>query len=181
MDHSCLFKGYSVYVTIRDCVSNEILFTHQSLNDNIERLESPFRQTVSLQLVKTPVNAKAFRPHSLTHPRDCLRLIADITMFDCYDNAFFNRSGFMWVESHSPNIYYAATLAYSPDAGYINLQFKETPSKTEIRSCSVILSLAKLLQWFDKRFATNQKIPHVSKLLIDYSPREDPLNIFATK
>ena len=178
-----MFKGYAVFVTIRDCISREVLYTYQSLNVDIERLESPFRSTVSFQLVKSPVDTKAFLPHSIQQHRDALRLIADVTIFDCYQNSFFSRSSFLWLESHAPSIYHAATLAYAAvDVGYLNLQFKESPSKTEIRQCSIIMSLSKILGWFDKRFGPNiQKIPHVSKLLIDISPNEDPLNIFSTK
>ena len=137
---------------------------------HIQRVESPIRQLVSMEVMKEPVDV----PFCLHTRSD---LVADILMFDSYHNIFFYRTSFLWVQSHTPSIYSASMLAATGiEPGHLTLEFKSTgPHQSEIRSCVISVSLKRIVDQFAR---TAMKIPEVSQMLLEGVPSEDPLDAF---
>src|SRR3990167_5212292 len=184
-------KDFNIHVTIRDIVTSEELY-RKTCRENFQRVDSPFRQTVAFQLIdKAEFVNKEFIPFHREQYRDSLRLVADVSIFDCNQRVFWARSGFMWFDTiqQIPNnntntiqIYHAAMLSPPPEQGNLAIQFQISPDgRTVIRSLNVSISLSKVTSWFEKYKGI--KIPAISKLLIDInassSPPENPLDIFS--
>ena len=172
------FRDYAIFVTIRDSESGRVLFEHQSLGENVRRVESPYRQTVSLELLKGPVKLSSFiLPTREGMPCDASRLVADLVIFDCFQNVFSCRSAYLWVDSHTPTIYYGSMLAATDEDSYMNIQFRAVnPQTTELRSCSVTIALKKIRDHFKRNGIP--KIPELSQYLVNLAPKEDPMDIF---
>ena len=148
------------------------------MQENITKVESPFRQTVSLQMIKSPVivNKKFLTGNPLVDGPS--HLVADLTIFDPWKNSFYSRSGFLWLDSHTPGVYYGSMLASLSESGYVTIHFKGSSTHTIVHSCLITLTLSKITQWFEKQF-TGHKIPIVSKALVDGCPIEDPFDVFS--
>jgi len=171
-------KDYTICLTIRDIMTKEVLFQLQRNKQNCDRVDSPFRQTVAIQFVSPfiQIDTELVR-YNLENFRDSLRMVGDLSIFDCNNRLFCYRSAFMWLDSRSGVPMVSSSMLVPPtEHGGTAIQFQVFPGRTEIRSCTVSIALAKIGNWFEQR---TLKVLPVSKTLIDNSPKpENPLDIF---
>jgi len=176
-----IMSGFRIFLTVRDMFSKETLMEKYCPCAQFGRVESPFRQTVSVQSFQEYFTID----HELIPPKrepkyDMLRLVGDIVVFDKNNRLFWSRSAILWIESALNGTCFSASMLFPPnESGNLIMQFKVANGKTELRSCLVSVTLSRISQWYCDEKRNVLKVLPVFKTLLDVSPKpQNPLDIF---